>query len=117
MEEGFSFPLRPLYTRVRGPCDQFIGGLARPIARVDAVAMKKCLSMLGIEPVSPAGNKVQSEGSIEINSSTVSNVIFLTAFKRQIYIYIHTHTHIYIYIYIYIYKQIKVNNFMAKCIG
>ena len=91
MEAGLSFQLRPLYTRVRGPGVQFIGGLARPIACVDAVAIKKCLSMLGIEPVSPAGNNVQSEGSIEINSSSVQNVIFLTAFERQ-------------YIYIYIYK-------------
>ena len=38
----------------------FIGGLAAPIARVDAVAMKQCLSMLGIEPVFPAGNTEQS---------------------------------------------------------
>jgi len=83
MEAGFSFQLRPLYRKVRGPGVQFIGGLARPIARVDAVAMKKCLSISGIEPVSPAGNSVQSEGPIETNSSAVQNAILLTAFERQ----------------------------------
>lgn len=77
MEASFNFQLRPFYPRVRGPSVQIIGGLARPIARVDAVAMKKCLSLLGIEPVSPAGNNVQSEGSIEINGSAVQNVILL----------------------------------------
>ena len=97
MEAGFSFQLRPLYPRIRGPVVQFIGGLACPVALVDAVAMKKCLSMLGIEPVSSAGNTEQSEGSAEINSSTVQNVILLTAFERQ-----------YIYIYIYIYVCVCV---------
>jgi len=88
MEAGFSFQLRPLYPRVRGPGVQFIGGLACPIASVDTVAMNKCLSMVGIEPVSPAGNTEQSEVSIGINSSTVQNVILLTAFERQnIYTY------------------------------
>jgi len=95
MEADFSFLLRPLYPRAGGPGVQFIGGLACPIARVDAVAMKKCLSMFGIEPVSPAGNTEQSEGSIEISSSTVQYVILPTAFERQ---------NIYVYIYIYIIK-------------